>query len=118
MEDWLYMEGEAEGGAEFRSKLQELKEVGDPMKNRAQVGVLVICLWLLTLECELSSYWIYQWIPTMDIYNMDMTMNISMDTNHANHVKDIWCSFMIALTSLRATNEFMTAFIGSNSLHF
>lgn len=38
MEDWLYMEGEAEGAAEFRAKLKELKDVGGPMKTRADVS--------------------------------------------------------------------------------
>ena len=37
MEDWLYMDGEAEGAKEFRAKLKELKDVGGPMKTRAQV---------------------------------------------------------------------------------
>ena len=38
MEDWLYMDGEAEGSVEFRAKLKELKDVGGPMKTRAEVG--------------------------------------------------------------------------------
>ena len=37
MEDWLYMEGEAEGAVEFRARLKQVKDVGDPMKKRAQV---------------------------------------------------------------------------------
>ncbi len=38
MEDWLYMEGEAEGATEFKAKLKLLKDVGDPMKQRAQAS--------------------------------------------------------------------------------
>ncbi len=35
-EDWLYSEGEHEGGPGFRARLAALKAVGDPVMARAQ----------------------------------------------------------------------------------
>lgn len=37
-EDWLYMEGDAEGLQAFKDKLVTLKKTGDDMEFRAQVG--------------------------------------------------------------------------------
>ena len=38
MEDWLYMEGDGEGAAEYKARLAQMKAIGEPMRNRAFVS--------------------------------------------------------------------------------
>ena len=44
-EDWLYMEAdEGEGAQQFKDRLQQLRDIGEPIKRRAEVGSGV-CVW-------------------------------------------------------------------------
>lgn len=91
MEDWLYSdEGESQAAPEFKSKLKSLKEVGEPMKARAEESELrPKLLEHLRKELDLKSKIVKAWTDTKPWINATEQSDVLKALNDFSALVDL-----------------------------